>query len=172
MFDWLKKLFQREQTSKKEKIISSLIFFFYIFFFGYRGNVMEGAQKTFYDSLIKPSITPPEWVFPFVWTALFILIGLSAYYVWNFYKSDHYRKLFILLYAVNGLLVFLWPYVFFTKQAIITALYIIVALIIVIELMILAAFKTNHKAAYLLVPYLIWVLFATYLNTSFIALNS
>ncbi len=172
MFDWLKNLFHREQTSKKEKIISALIFFFYIFFLGYRGNIMTTAGKTFYESLAKPASAPPDWLFPFIWTALFVLIGLSAYYVWNFYKSDRYRKLFVLLYAVNGLLVFLWPYMFFTQQAITTALYVIVGLIIIIELMILAAFKTNHKAAYLLVPYLVWVLYATYLNTTFIALNS
>lgn len=172
MFDWLKNLFQREQTSKKEKIISALIFFFFIFFVGYQGSIMEKAEMTFYDSLVKPAVTPPNWIFPFVWTALFVLIGLAGYYVWNYYTSDRYRKIFIFLYAINGLLIYLWPHLFFTKQAITDALYVIVLMIILIEAMILVAFKTNHKAAYMLVPYLLWVLYATYLNVTFIALNS
>lgn len=133
---------------------------------------MNAMQNSFYASLIKPEGTPPNWVFPIVWTVLFILIGLSAYYVWNHYKDELYRKIFVGLYAVNGLLVFLWPYLFFAKNNITGALYMILVLIVIIELMILAAFRVNHKSAYLLIPYLLWVFFATYLNTSFIVLNS
>lgn len=172
MFNWLQQLFHREQTSKKEKIISSLLFFAYIFTLGYRGNVMGEEEQLFYQSLMKPDFTPPEWVFPFVWTALFVLIGLAGYYVWNFYISDRLRKWFAGLYAINGLLIYLWPHAFFTLQSLHGALYAIIGLIIVVELMILIAFKTNHKAAYMLIPYLLWLLFATYLNISFLALNT
>ena len=172
MFTWLKNLFHREQTSKKEKIISSLIFFFYIFFVGFAGGGMDERTQAFYDSLVKPSLTPPGWIFPVVWTALFVLIGLAGYYVWNDYKSDWYRKIFAALYVLNGILIYLWSYVFFEQQAITGALYVIVAMIILIEIMILVAFKTNHKAAYMLIPYFLWVLFATYLNTTLIVLNS
>ena len=171
MFNWLQKLFHREQTSKKEKLISATIFFIYIFALGYRGNIIDMQGKAFYESLMKPAATPPEWLFPFIWTALFVLIGLSAYYVWNFYQSNQMRKWFAGLYFVNGLLIYLWPYMFFAQQSISGALYAIIALIIVVELMILAAFKTNHKAAYMLLPYLLWILYATYLNTNFLILN-
>ena len=139
---------------------------------GYKGNIIDMEGRTFYESLVKPVATLPEWLLPFIWTTLFVLIGLSAFYVWNYYKSSYYRKLFVALYVVNGILMCLWPYAFFTQQAITTALYVIIGLIILVELMILVAFKTNHKAAYMLVPYLLWILYATYLNTSFIALNS
>jgi len=172
MFDWLRHLFHREQTSKKEKLISGLIFFTYIFLMGFRGNMMQGDEWTFYESLLKPGFTPPGWVFPFVWTTIFVLIGLAGYHTWNFYKSNQLRKIFAGLYAINGILVYLWPYVFFTQQSISGALYVIIGLIIVIELMILTAFKNNHKAAYMLIPYLLWVLFATYLNTTFLILNA
>ncbi len=172
MFDWLNKLFHKEQTSKKEKIISSAIFFFYIFALGYKGNSMGTTEWEFYKSLAKPNMVPPEWLFLFIWAVLFVLIGLSAFYIWNHYKSNYYRKLFVVLYAINGILVYLWPQIFFVHQSIASALYVIIGLIILVELMILAAFKTNHKAAYMLVPYLLWILYATYLNTSFITLNS
>ncbi len=160
-----------QETSKKEKTVSAIVFFLYIFILGYAGSGMDVMEGSFYSSLVKPGATPPSWVFPIVWTVLFILIGLAGYHVWNHYKDEKYRKIFVALYAINGILVFLWPYLFFTQELITTTLYVIVALIIVIELMILAAFKVNHKAAYMLIPYLIWVLFATYLNASFIMLN-
>ncbi len=172
MFNWLQKLLHREQTSKKEKLASGFIAFLYIFTLGYQGNIMDKGGQAFYETLIKPGATPPEWLFPFVWTALFVLIGLSAYYAWNFYDNDRYRKIFVGLYAANGILVYLWPCFFFTRQDITSALYIIITLIIVIELMIVTAFKVNHRSAYLLMPYLAWILFATYLNASFLILNS
>jgi len=172
MFAWLKTLFHKEQTSKNEKIISALFFFIYIFLLGFAGSGMDENTKAFYNSLVKPSVTPPSWVFPIAWTALFVLIALAGYHVWNSYLSDRYRKIFTILYFINGILIYLWSHVFFQLQDITGALYIIVAMIILIELMILVAFKTNHKAAYMLMPYFLWVLFATYLNTTIIALNS
>ncbi len=172
MLTWLKNLLNREQTSKKEKLFSGLIAFAFIFFVGFRGNIMDEKGSAFYDTLIKPNITPPEWIVPFVWTTLFVLIGLAGYHVWNFYENDRMRKIFTGLYFVNGLLIYLWPYLLFTQQSIGGALYAIIGMIIVAELMILSAFKANHKAAYLLMPYLLWILFATYLNISFLVLNA
>lgn len=172
MFERLKDFFHREQTSKREKLISALLFFGFIFLVGFRGNIMDGESMTFYNSLIKPTATPPNWIFPFIWSALFVLIGMAGYYVWNFYQSDKLRKLFIALYVVNGIFIYLWPQFFYIKESLSGSLYIIVGLIIIAELMILAAFKENHKAAYMLIPYLLWLLFATYLNISIITLNA
>ncbi len=170
MFNLIKKLFHREQeTSKKERLFSSLVLFAYIFGLGYAGS--SRSPGSFYQALIKPELAPPNWVFSVVWTVLFVLIGLSGYYVWNHYKDEFYRKVFIGLYIVNGLLVYSWSYVFFTSQSIANALYVMVGLIIVVELMILTAFKVNRKSAYLIMPYLAWILFATYLNVSMVALN-
>lgn len=172
MLNWLNKLLHHEQTtSKNEKLLTAFLFFIYIFFLGYKGNKLDGAGQAFYENLIKPSATPPEWFFPIIWSLLFILIGMAGYYVWNFYGSDRYRKIFAGLYAVNGLLVFSWSHLFFARQSLSGALYVIIGLIIVIELMILTAFKTNHKAGYLLFPYLAWILFITYINTALITLN-
>lgn len=171
MFQWLKNLFRKEyETTRKEKIISGAIAFGLIFFFGFLGR-MDSAGQQFYDGLVKPDLTPPGWVFPIVWTLLFILIGLSGYLVWNHYRSDRARKGFAILYALNAFAVYFWPYVFFTLQAPDKALYLILGMVIVIECMILLAFRTNHRAAFVLLPYLAWVLFATYLNTGILVLN-
>lgn len=169
MFHWLRQLFHKEQTSRTEKIISGAVAFAYIFILGYAGS---SKNMAFYESLAKPSLTPPNWVFPVVWTILFSLIGLSGYYVWNHFEKDLYRKIFAALYFINGILVYMWSYVFFGNNNINGALYVIIGMIILIESMILVSFRTNRKAAYLLLPYFMWVLFATYLNASIIALNS
>jgi benzodiazapine receptor len=170
MFQWLKNLFARTQTtSKKEKILSSIISFGYIFLLGYGGSSRPDA---FYAALKKPAAVPPNWVFPIAWTILFVLIGLAGFYVWNHYESNFKRKLFAFFYAINGILVYLWSYLFFGLHDINTPLYVIIGMIIVAELMIVTAFGTNRKAAYLLLPYLAWILFATYLNSSIILLNA
>ena len=80
MFGWLKKLFKKKETSKREKIISAIISFGYIYGLGWAS---ASAPDAFYASLIKPELTPPNWIFPIVWTILFFLIGLSGYFVWN-----------------------------------------------------------------------------------------
>jgi tryptophan-rich sensory protein len=66
MFNWLKQLLHREQTSKKEKMASGFIAFLYIFALGYQGNIMDKGGQAFYEALIKPGMTPPDWIFPFV----------------------------------------------------------------------------------------------------------
>lgn len=171
IINWIKSLLHHEQTTKKEKMVSGILFFGYIFILGYAGNQWNPTTRAFYDSLVKPEITPPNWTFSVVWLILFTCIALSGYYAWNHYEDEQKRKLFTLLYGLNGLLAFGWSYTFFGLQMIDKALYVIIGLIIVIELMILTAFKVNQKSAYLLLPYLGWVLFATYLNTAFVILN-
>lgn len=171
MLNWLKKILHREQTTKKEKIISGIISFVYVFSLGYAGNIWTPERRAFYDSLIKPEITPDDTVFTIVWLALFIMIAWSGYFAWNHYKDEKFRKIFIGLFAINGFLIYLWPNVFFAQQNITTALYLIIGMIVIAELMILAAFRVNQKSAYLLIPYLGWLFFATYLNTAFVVLN-
>jgi translocator protein len=171
MFQWLTNLFRRPQTSTKEKWTSGIIAFAYIFGWGFAGGRMNPSTWAFYQALEKPSLNPPSWVFPIVWTILFALIAWSGYQAWNYFTTNRLRQIFTFLYGVNGILVYLWSFVFFEQQSILNALYIIVAMVIVIELMILTAFKSNQKAAYALLPYFLWVLFATYLNISLVALN-
>lgn len=169
MFTFLRNLINKEKTTKKnEKIASGVFSFLYIFGLGYLSSSQPGE---WYEALIKPSVTPPNFVFPVVWAALFFLIGLSGYYAWNHYESNFKRKIFGLLYLANGIFVYLWSYFFFELHNIYNALYIIIGIIVVVELMIIIGFGNNKKSAYLLIPYLIWILFATYLNTTIIALN-
>lgn len=169
MLNWFKNIFSREQTSKNEKIISAVIAFIYVAGLGILGYSKPDA---WFEALNKPSAQPPDSLFAIIWLILFVLIAISGYYVWNNYKTKIRRNFFVVLYAINGVLVYLWSYLFLGQHNIISALFVMIGIVIVVELMILTAFSNKKSAAYFLIPYLIWVLYVTYLNATIFVLNS
>lgn len=128
-----------------------------------RNGIME------FNSAAKPPLTPPMWVFPVVWTILFTLMGVSSANVWvkNGNKFDTSLKVYAAQLAVN----FLWPLVFFNLSAYLTAFCIIIILACLILYMIILFNRTSKTAALLQIPYLVWVLFASYLNFGVFLLN-
>jgi len=122
-----------------------------------------------YKDLIKPELSPPGWVFPIVWTILFILMGISAYLV---YRSDSpYRNSSLKIYALQLVVNFFWTIIFFNLQMYLLAFLWLLLLWVLILLMIVSFHKVNKTAAYLMIPYLLWVTFAGYLNLSIYLLN-
>lgn len=122
-----------------------------------------------YKYLDKPPLAPPSIVFPIVWTILFILMGISAYLIYE--SNSENKQSALLIYGIQLLVNFLWPIFFFVLTNRLIALFIIITLLILIVVMIVKFFKINKLAAYLQIPYLIWVAFATYLNLGFYILN-
>lgn len=115
-----------------------------------------------YNQLIIPKLAPPGFVFPIVWTILYTLMGISAYLV---YISDSpYKRKALLTYAVQLMLNFIWPIIFFNFQLYFPAFFVLLLLLIFILLMIRNFYKVSPIAAYLQIPYLLWSLFAAYLN--------
>ena len=111
----------------------------------------------------KPSLTPPEIVFPIVWTILFTLMGISAARIWiasDKSKGNGSLLLYLIQLAVN----FAWSILFFNFQAYGFAFFWLLFLWLLILLMIIAFSRTDKIAAYLQIPYLLWVTFAAYLN--------
>lgn len=123
-----------------------------------------------YNSLIRPRISPPNWIFAPMWTILYILIIISFLI---FLKESAFKpKIFPLI--IFGIQIFLnlsWSPVFFGARNIKGAFYIVCALCVFICINIYAFFKISHLAGLLLVPYFLWVSFATYLNYQFLKLN-
>ena len=115
-----------------------------------------------YES-IKPSIAPQNIVFPIVWSLLFYLIAVSLYYSWIDNDGKH-RKKIIAFYGVNFILNILWSYIFFSLQSPRFALLEILILWLSIFALIGFNWKKSRKAAYFLIPYLLWVSFAIILN--------
>jgi len=125
---------------------------------------------TWYPTLIKPNITPPGWVFGVVWTILFIIMGISLYLVLMNKENKQYGMALYVFYFQLILNVF-WSFFFFTLQNPLMAFIEILILLIVIFLNIIVFYKVNKVSAYLLIPYFLWVIFATILNYFFIVLN-
>ncbi|MDH4270499.1 MAG: tryptophan-rich sensory protein [Candidatus Aminicenantes bacterium] len=124
-----------------------------------------------YAALAKPPFNPPNWVFAPVWTTLYALMGISAYLVYEKgLKRKEVRKA-LAVFAGQLLLNTLWSIVFFGAHMILGAAVIIVFLWGMIVASIWLFSRVSKAAAFLLVPYILWVSFATVLNLSLYVLN-
>lgn len=122
-----------------------------------------------YEKLIQPPLAPPSWVFPVVWSILFILMGISSYII---YRSDSiYRKSALKIYAIQLAVNFFWTIIFFNLEMYLFAFLWLLLLLVLIILMIFSFSKVSKIAAYLQIPYLLWVSFAGYLNLGIYLLN-
>lgn len=135
------------------------------------GFATQSSVDTWYSELTKPVLNPPNWIFAPVWSILYILMGIAAGLVWarGFYhvwvKTALYHFGFQLLYNAT------WSIVFFGLREPGWALLIILILLVLILLTIRWFRVVSKTAAWLMVPYLLWVVFATYLNISIWYLN-
>ena len=124
---------------------------------------------TWYSTLTKPALNPPAWIFGPVWVTLYALMGISLWLVWKSNSGEKKRAiwLFVVQLALNAI----WSPIFFGAHSIGNALVVIVLLWAAIVLTILIFKKISKPAAWLLVPYILWVSFAGYLNFSIWMLN-
>ena len=142
-------------------LITSLIVVYLVAFLGSLFT-SPNTDTAWYES-IKPSITPPNWVFPIVWNILFFLIALSLYFAWIKAKKNQKTKI-TLVFGINFALNILWSILYFGMKNPTASFIEIFFLIASIISMIIVTAKVSKTASYLLHPYLIWVCFATILN--------
>lgn len=128
------------------------------------------AVPEWYATLNQPSFNPPNWVFGPVWTTLYIILGFSFFLIWKQARSRQ-RNQAILVFMAQMLLNFGWSFLFFNYHQIGFALIEIIILWGVIIGMIIMFYKIKPLAAYLNIPYLLWVTFATILNAGYYFLN-
>ena len=120
-----------------------------------------------YNEIIKPEFSPPKIVFPIVWTILYILLGLSNYLI----NKDKKEEVKNLIYYIGLAINLIWPFIFFNAKEYLLALIWLVLLIFFVILMIIEYFKKNELAAYIQIPYMLWLIFAFYLNYNVFILN-
>lgn len=124
-----------------------------------------------YRVMNQPPLSPPGWVFPIVWTVLYLLMGEASWRVLTSgAEPDKIRKALI-VYGVQLGLNFLWPIVFFGGQMYLTAFLILILLWVAIFITLRRFSAINETAGDLLIPYLLWVTFAGYLNLGVYLLN-
>ncbi|MGI4954925.1 MAG: TspO/MBR family protein [Janthinobacterium lividum] len=136
------------------------------------GTVTAANTGGWYQSLRRPPGTPPDWVFAPVWTTLYLAIGVSAWLVWRRVEVGVERKRAALRsWGWQLLANALWPPAYFGMHALGLGLVVIALMLATITATILRFWPIERRAAWLLVPYLAWVVYATYLNAGFWWLN-
>ena len=152
-----------------KKIVTLMICIFLPLAVGSLSAFLTKDAMSSYGQIMKPDFAPPSFIFPIVWTILYILMGISSYIIWS---SDNAMKQTALdWYAIQLLFNFTWSIIFFNLQNYLFSFIWLIALIICICIMIIKFYKISPISAYLQIPYLLWCLFAAYLNLSIYFLN-
>ena len=131
--------------------------------------LITAPNMDIYETIVSPPLAPPGWLFPVVWTILYILMGVSSAMIFTSTSPNKDDALFI--YAISLVLNFAWSIFFFNMQAFWISLAILVALWLCVLITILKYLKINKTASWLQLPYLAWVTFAGYLNIDIAILN-
>jgi translocator protein len=134
------------------------------------GVFTSQSLSDWYETLNKPSFNPPNWLFGPVWTVLYLLMGVSLFLVWKQDTSTE-RNLAIFVFMIQLLLNFAWSFFFFHFHAIGLALIEIIGLWISIVILLVLFYNIKPLAAYINMPYFLWVTFAAVLNAAYYWLN-
>lgn len=139
---------------------------------GIIGSVFTApAIPTWYAQLKKPIFTPPSWLFAPAWITLFFLMSISLYLIWSRGLDKKQVRNSLIIFAVQLILNILWSLLFFGLRSPLLGLIDIVLLWFAILATILNFYRISPKAAFLLIPYILWVSFAALLNFSIWQLN-
>ena len=155
-----------------KEVVRLIVSILIVFIAGTIGSTATLPQiPTWYASLAKPSWAPPNWLFGPVWTILYILIGIALFLVWKEGISRKDVKLAISVFVVQLVLNVLWSVIFFGYNSLLGGLIVIIILWIAILANIIFFYRVSKSAGLLLVPYIVWVTIASYLNYSVYLLN-
>ena len=140
---------------------------------GFVGSLATAAAiPTWYTTLEKPSFTPPGWVFGPVWITLYLLMGLSLFFIWRKGLAEPGVKTALLFFGLQLVLNAVWSPVFFGMKAPLAGAIVIVLLWASVLLTMLHFSALSRIATVLLIPYILWVSYAAVLNISIVILNS
>ena len=139
---------------------------------GLLSALLSGVFGDKYESFVQPPLSPPAIVFPIAWTLLYAFMGAAAYFVWDSVKGSRAeRSTALKVYGAQLFVNFLWSIVFFRFEAFWTAVAVIILLDILVILTTVKFKNINRLAYWLMLPYIAWILFATYLNIGVAWLN-
>ncbi len=133
-------------------------------------TVFSGGMMN-YPQLNQPPLSPPGWLFPIVWTALYLMMGYASYRIWVSDAPADYKRRALVMYAIQLFLNFLWPILFFRFDLYLASFFLLLLLWLAIFITMRLFTNIDERAADLLLPYLLWVSFAGYLNLGVYFLN-
>ncbi|MBT8234057.1 MAG: tryptophan-rich sensory protein [Saprospiraceae bacterium] len=135
------------------------------------GFSTNDAITTWYPTLNKPFFQPPNWLFGPVWTVLYIMIGISVGLILTKVENSELKKKALVVFGIQFVLNLIWSPIFFGLKQITLALIVIIILLVMIFYTIKLFSKLNNSSGKLLIPYFLWVTFATLLNGAIVYLN-
>ncbi len=139
---------------------------------GILSALLSGVFADKYESFVKPPLSPPAVLFPIVWTILYAFMGAAAYFIWDSVKGTaDERRLALRFYIAQLAVNFVWSIVFFRFEQYWLAVLVIIALDILVIITTLRFKKINRLSYWLMLPYIAWLLIATYLNIGVAVLN-
>ena len=138
---------------------------------GALASLLTGGGMEVFESVNQPPLSPPAWIFPVVWTILYTLMGISSYLILTSGAESEEVKNAISIYAYQLAVNFLWPTFFFNFRWFFFSFLWLLFLITLVAAMIRAFYKISKPAALLNIPYLLWLIFAGYLNFTIWWLN-
>lgn len=134
------------------------------------GWATSGGMQAF-QTLAKPAFSPPALAFPIAWSILYLLMGISCYLIWTREADENRRKRALALYGAQLAVNWLWPVWFFALGAYLWAFIWLAILLALVLVMISAFLRIYRPAAYLQIPYALWLAFAAYLNLGIALMN-
>ena len=143
-----------------------------IMFLGFLSGTMSGstAENAWYQTLLKPQIQPPGWVFGVVWPTLYLMMGLALAMVLNA-RGSLYQRPAVALFAAQFLINLTWSPIFFGAHQVTAAFFIILVMLGIAIATTFAFARVRKTAAWLMLPYLVWISFAAILNFQIDQLN-
>ena len=156
---------------KKQNFWDIAIFILSAELVGVVSALLSGGFGDFYDKFTPPPLLPPSWLFPVVWTILYAVMGFSAYLIYSSDAGKAEKNKCLAIYWTQLAVNFSWSIVFFRFEELWAAVVIILVLLALIVAMINCFRKISPLAAFINIPYLIWVGFATYLTIAIAVIN-
>ncbi len=134
-------------------------------------SLLTGGGMDTFAQVQKPPLSPPGWLFPLVWTILYLLMGIASYLVYEADASQEEKAKTLTVYGYQLIVNFLWPVFFFNFGWYLFSFFWLVLLWVLVFRTIRMFAELSEFAAYLLMPYLLWLTFAGYLNLGIWILN-
>ena len=133
--------------------------------------LLTGGSMADYSEMNQPPLAPPGWLFPVVWTLLYLMMGYASYRIITSGGTQQQIQKSLALYGAQLAVNFLWPLIFFGLQWYLAAFFVLLLLWLLVALTIGAFARLDDTAADLLLPYILWITYAAYLNVGAYLLN-
>lgn len=153
--------------TQKKQLITLIIAILIPLAVGTGSAILSAKDMRFYDIMNHPFLAPPGWVFPIVWTILYVMMGVASYYVFTAEADSDLKLHALIFYGAQLVMNFFWPLIFFVGKNYLVALLLIVMMWVAILISTIQFFRVRKIAGFMMLVLLLWTTFATYLNIAY-----